>query len=673
MPEHFSSSEVNLLVYHYLKESGFLHTCFALRYEARLDDLPAAHEPVVEPGQLLSYLQRGMLYATAERAVEQNAAVDSPKPLLDTPRESLRLTPTPATPAVPRKWLDAASQTPLPREPTDANASLLAPREHGAGDAPVSAAPLLETSAKRTASVRWDGKDRGEKRSRSGDADSVDAKTASRQGIVRMDGGVEGEGEASPAGDDAEMRHPSEKATKGRKTSASSRHAISGAARGSPKGRSPDAAESPADDDKDATMLSGHSAEVFVAAWNPTVPGLLASGAGDATVRIWDLKTEKDDSIDPPAVCKHLPPTQAKNISTLAWNPDGTLLASGSYDGILRLWTPQGDLHLVMSMHQGPIFAVRWNAKGNLLLTGSADGTAIVWDVSSGRTRQQFSLHSDNVLDVQWLTDGSDYPATDRRPEQPNQAAADAVFATCSADNCVLLWKIGEPKPIRSFLAHTDEVNSIRFDPSQTLLASASDDGTARIWAVDASGVAAHASPSSLALDAPKTDAKGSKSIVHTLRGHTKELYALAWCPTGPETRHPEKPRMLATSSFDKTARLWNGDTGDCLRVIDGHKQSVYALCFSPCALYLATGGIDAQVLDGHTAHKYTGGGPVMDLAWHVDEGAHGDSMQLDSSADGRDANSAQARGAPRATTQLAVAQADRRLVVLDLSARVDA
>jgi len=67
----FSASEVNLLIYHYLKESGFLHTCFALRYEARLDDLPTAREPIVQPGQLLHYLQRGLMYVSAEREVEK--------------------------------------------------------------------------------------------------------------------------------------------------------------------------------------------------------------------------------------------------------------------------------------------------------------------------------------------------------------------------------------------------------------------------------------------------------------------------------------------------------------------------------------------------------------------------------------------------------------------------
>ena len=84
---------------------------------------------------------------------------------------------------------------------------------------------------------------------------------------------------------------------------------------------------------------------------------------------------------------------------------------------------------------------------------------------------------------------------------------------------------------------------------------------------------------------------------LHVLRGHTQEVYALAWNSTGPGSSHVDQPRMLATASFDHTARIWHGDTGACLRIIDGHEMSVYAICFSPCARYLATGGIDHRVL----------------------------------------------------------------------------
>lgn len=517
----FAASEVNLLIYHYLKESGFLHTCFALRYEARLDDTPAAHEAIVQPGQLLHYLQRGLLYATAERHVEERAAAEAsatandaaaaplptPDPLLPHPdgaatgaTPSARLTPPPVAPDAPPKRQDAASQTPRHESP---------PR------------PKSEPTP-------------------------------------------------TPADDAEDAARRRKKAKRGNHTPTASRSSTTPTL----------SAAHAQENDAQLTLLAGHAAEVFVADWNPTVPSLLATGAGDATVRIWDLNTPHDA----PAVCKHLPPTHAKNVSTVAWNADGTLLASSSYDGILRLWTPQGDLHLVMSMHQGPIYAVRWNAQGNYLLTGSGDGSAIVWDVGSGRTRQQFALHSDNVLDVQWITGAFGQPHDAPRVTHANASLADALFATCGADNSVHVCKLGEPKPVITLTGHTDEVNALRVDPSQTLLATASDDHTARIWPIQVPGVGA-----------PGTEPARREPLV--LTGHTKELYALAWAPTGPHSAHANQPRMLATCSFDHTARLWDADTGTCLRIIEQHEQSVYAVCFSPCARYVATGGMDAKVL----------------------------------------------------------------------------
>lgn len=452
----FAASEVNLLIYHYLKESGFHHACFALRYEARLDDLPMAHEPVVRPHQLLSYLHKGLLFETAEKQAA-----------------------TPGEKAQPPTLLGGTAPASVPELPP-------APTPH---------------------------KDAG-----------VQAHAAS---LKRR------------ASDDA----PVEKRNR---------------AEAPPQTTTHDAAAAP--EVARVDTLRGHTGEVFAAAWNPSVLDLLASGAGDATVRIWDLRANSA-----PVVCRHLPPSQAKNIATLAWNPDGTLLASGSHDGILRVWTPQGDLHLVLSMHQGAVFAVRWNRTGNLLLTGSADGSAIVWDVNSGRTVHQYSLHNESVLDVQWIT--GDGGAADARD-------ADALFAMCSADGRIHVCRVGEPQPVRTLVGHTDEVNALRVDPSQTLLASVSDDGTARVWSLDGRS------------DAP----------VRTLTGHTKELYALAWAPTGPGSGRADEPRMLATTSFDHTARLWNADTGECERVVAEHEDSVYAVCFSPCARYVATGGIDAHV-----------------------------------------------------------------------------
>ena len=824
-----TSAEVNLLVYHYLKESGFHHASFSLRHESRLDDEPLSKEAVVEPGQLVRFLQKGLVYASVEAHIQDDG---TEKPCSSTirlvgpphvcdgkprptppPASPTRLSPEPDPFAAQRPRPDhkeAATQTPPApatigkpvngvhsatkaavsssssrAESADRSSKLASSSKKKLEDAvdteDVSAASSKPKEAKRKAStsVASDA-EREDKRIRRSDpnakADEVgttEAHTRSDEQASSRKDRRNGEAASRSASPVAEKKAASKdkessgnKKKKGGKSSAGE-NGEAGKKRGD-KGKDPKApAPQPKGnnfiEDGQITTLAGHTGEVFISAWNPSVPNMLASGGGDATVRIWEVPDKAGESPEAPTICKHLPATQSKDISTLDWNPDGTLLASGSYDGIVRLWTPQGDLHLVMSMHQGPVISVRWNRKGNMLLTGSADGTIIVWDLNSGKPRHTFPIHSDSVLDVEWLStaDGSLKPksSSDAPPPMPHglsPSVADTYFASCSADNSITLCKLGEPKPVKSFKGHTDEVNAIRFDPSQTLLASVSDDTTAKIWALDIGssgfggaspggagspgdhlrkrasqrrGGSAHlegmdvdedttpraaaednsgdrdrekdrATPGSVGSGAAAssnaanikergspapgsngqggatsnagassnlitTTAKGpNKGLRLTLAGHTKELYALAWCPTGPGSANPDQPRMLATSSFDWTARLWNADNGDCIRVIDAHEDNVYTLRFSPCARYLATGGIDKKVLisrvdNGALVQQYLGGGAIFDIAW---KDIH-DTVETK-----QEEREAGAKPRPLANRhQLAISQADRKLSVLNI------
>ena len=45
----------------------------------------------------------------------------------------------------------------------------------------------------------------------------------------------------------------------------------------------------------------------------------------------------------PSSVELHHPLEKEKDVTTLDWNPEGTLLATGSYDGLARIWTKDGD------------------------------------------------------------------------------------------------------------------------------------------------------------------------------------------------------------------------------------------------------------------------------------------------------------------------------------------
>lgn len=114
---------------------------------------------------------------------------------------------------------------------------------------------------------------------------------------------------------------------------------------------------------------------------------------------------------------------------------EGTLLATGSYDGYARIWTTDGRLSSTLGQHKGPIFALKWNKKGNYILSAGVDKTTIIWESINGNCTQQFAFHSAPALDVDWQTNNS--------------------FASCSTDQCIHVCKLGVDKPIKSFQGHT--------------------------------------------------------------------------------------------------------------------------------------------------------------------------------------------------------------------------
>lgn len=189
---------------------------------------------------------------------------------------------------------------------------------------------------------------------------------------------------------------------------------------------------------KKATVLRGHESEVFICAWNPSTD-LLASGSGDSTARIWDMS----DNTNSPnqLVLRHCiqkggaEVPSNKDVTSLDWNCEGSMLATGSYDGYARIWTSYGLLSSTLGQHKGPIFALKWNKRGNYILSAGVDRTTIIWDAATGLCTQQFSFHNAPALDVDWQTNNA--------------------FASCSTDMRIHVCKLGHEKPIKTFQGHT--------------------------------------------------------------------------------------------------------------------------------------------------------------------------------------------------------------------------
>ncbi|KAH8990194.1 WD40 repeat-like protein [Lactarius hatsudake] len=305
-------------------------------------------------------------------------------------------------------------------------------------------------------------------------------------------------------------------------------------------------------------LLKGHDTEVFVCAWNPVHHDVLTSGSKDAVVHLWDLS--QDSKTSKPYQTIDCSSTKVdSDLTSLDWNCHGTLLSVGSYDATLRIYTASAELYFESRLHKGPIFATRFSKDGKWLATASLDNTVCLWDVENKQRRMQYK-HRGICLDLDWLDE--------------------ELFASCSADKVIHVLSVNHPEPIAVLTGHEGEVNQIKANPSGTRLMSCSDDMTARIW--EMRRVKHPSQPDQVAVSGE----------MRLLEGHRNWVTGISWSPTKIAKGH----ELVATASFDSTARLWDADTGICLQAFTHHKKPIYSIAFSPDGRWLATGGGDGWV-----------------------------------------------------------------------------
>lgn len=164
---------------------------------------------------------------------------------------------------------------------------------------------------------------------------------------------------------------------------------------------------------------------------------LVTLSSKDGVVNVWNLPnpppaTSPDfaEAPEDPIALENVSNFSQGDLTSLDWNFDGTLLAIGSYDSILRVCTSSGALHFSHPQHQvgisylvalvkclinifyfgkGPIFATRFSKNGSWLLTASLDGTTCLWDVKEKRLHKQYRCHKGGCLSWFFTQKGSNF------------------------------------------------------------------------------------------------------------------------------------------------------------------------------------------------------------------------------------------------------------------------
>jgi len=256
-------------------------------------------------------------------------------------------------------------------------------------------------------------------------------------------------------------------------------------------------------------------------------------------------------------------------VWSVSWSPDGKRLASGAYDGLVRLWDEEGNAKEVLAGHQRAVTFVAWSPEGERLASAGQDGTVRIW-AAGGKPGPILEGHSGLVACVAWSPDG--------------KQLASAGFA----DHTVRLWN-ADGKPGRVLAGHRSRVHAVAWSPDGKQLASGSYDGTERLWTAD-----------------------GAPGLV--LKGGGGKVYAVSWRPDG---------KQLAVANHDGTVRLWAPD-GTPSEVLRGHKGYVAFVAWSPDGKRIVSAGEDqtARLWDvggkgRHVLKKH--GNIVHSAAWSPD------------------------------------------------------
>ena len=342
------------------------------------------------------------------------------------------------------------------------------------------------------------------------------------------------------------------------------------------------------------TTLKGHTSPVSGVIFSPDSE-LIVSADENGTLIFWNRRGQLLKTVK----------AHEQKIWSIAFSPDSQTVASASTDQTVKLWDRQGQFLNSLEEHKYPIFSVSYSPDGQCIATADINGTIIFWS-REGILKTTIRGHRDAVNQVSFTPDSQMLVSASRDstvriwnlngiPQvfKPDNKVYSPIFspdgeivASVSTKNQVILWKahrgIKQQLPYKlsrqlTFTEHRDVVNNISFSPDGQIIASASKDGTVKLW-----------------------NLRGE--VIKNL-SHDAPVWTVKFSPDG---------TLIATAGDDRIVRLWDRN-GKLLHELQRHQKPINDLSFSSDSQLIASASDDNTIIlwnrDGQLVQKLVGDG----------------------------------------------------------------
>lgn len=275
---------------------------------------------------------------------------------------------------------------------------------------------------------------------------------------------------------------------------------------------------------------------------------------------------------------------------------EDNILMTGSYDATIKIWDMEtGEELRTLRGHSAGIRCLQFD--DTKLITGSLDRSIRVWNWRTGECISKYHGHSGAVIALHFDS---------------------TLLASASVDHTVKIWNFKDKSTF--VLPHPEGVNGVKIDTASRTVLTACDDGAARLWDLDIKtcirvfhnhiGAVQQVIPlpREIELENHLPDCENDHVSTSSQNGDAPvnilspilEHKSLSTQPSSfgasfdQDKDRLEPPRYIITSGVDATIRLWETNTGRCLRTFFGHLEGIWAL--SADTLRIASGGLDRMV-----------------------------------------------------------------------------